>query len=196
MKDSTKTFITRKTKKFSKKNEFLALVFNQSVYFLYIIVFYYNTNIFLDLDEIRAKEVAISSISIEKRLKVQRNALLLEDIRSFIFTYYKKYPYHLLYSTMEDDGHSLFTCTRGESQAFREEVYGFRDKLRTSKCIASYTACFHCFLPQVYCRRWTSKRDGGFERDNKVEGYSFPDFLLSFLIVGLSIPEYLSGYID
>ncbi len=70
MKESTKTSITRKTKKFSKKNEFLALVFNQSVYFLYIIVFYYNTNIFLDLDEIRAKEVAISSISIEKRLKV------------------------------------------------------------------------------------------------------------------------------
>ncbi len=93
---------------------------------------------------------------------------------------------------MEDDGHSLFTCTRGESRAFREEVYGFRDRLRTSK----HTAYFYCFLPQVYYRRWISKRDGGFKRDNKVEEYSFPDFLLSFLIVSLSIPEYLSGYID
>ncbi len=97
---------------------------------------------------------------------------------------------------MEDDGHSLFTYTRGESRAFREEVYSFRDRLRTSKCITSYTAYFHYFLPQVYCRRWISKRDGGFKRDNKVKEYSFPDFLLSFLIVGLSIPEYLSGYID
>ncbi len=26
--------------------------------------------------------------------------------------------------------------------------------------------------------------------------YTFPDFLLSFLIIGLSIPEYLSEYID
>ncbi len=197
MKESTKTSITRKTKKFSKKNnEFLALVLNHAVYFLYIIVFYYNTNIFLDLDEIQAKEVAISSISIEKRLKVQRNALLLEDIGSFIFTYYKKCPYHLLYSTTEDDRHSLSTCTRGESRAFQQEVYRFRDRLRTSKSIASYTACFHCFLPQDYCRRWLAKRDGGFERDNKVKECTFPDFLLSFLIVGLSIPEYLSGYID
>ena len=112
MKESTKTSITRKTKKFSKKNnEFLALVLNHAVYFLYIIVFYYSTNIFLDLDEIRAKEVAISSISIKKRLKVQRNALLLEDIRSFIFTYYKRCPYYLLYSTIKDDGYSLSTCT-------------------------------------------------------------------------------------
>jgi len=29
-----------------------------------------------------------------------------------------------------------------------------------------------------------------------VKEYTFPNFLLSFLIVGLSIPEYLSGYID
>jgi hypothetical protein len=29
-----------------------------------------------------------------------------------------------------------------------------------------------------------------------VKECTFPDFLLSFLIVGLFIPEYLSGYID
>jgi len=29
-----------------------------------------------------------------------------------------------------------------------------------------------------------------------VKEYTFPNFLLSFLIIGLSIPEYLSGYID
>jgi len=29
-----------------------------------------------------------------------------------------------------------------------------------------------------------------------VKEYTFPNFLLSFLIIGLFIPEYLSGYID
>jgi len=29
-----------------------------------------------------------------------------------------------------------------------------------------------------------------------VKEYTFPDFLLSFLIISLSIPEYLSRYID
>ncbi len=102
----------------------------------------------------------------------------------------------MIYSTNDDVNHTLFECSQEESREFRNEVICFRDKLRRSKSIASYSCCFYCFLPHIYCRRWRDNGKGRFLNIPGVKECSYPDFTLFYLIVGLSIPGYLSGYID
>ena len=105
------------------------------------------TNYSLDLEDIRARESRILSITTEKRRETQRAALDIEGLRDYIFGNSDKYPWHSLYDTKESSDYLLRECNREESRGFREKLSTFRFYLRSSKAIAPYTACFDYFLP-------------------------------------------------
>jgi len=149
-----------------------------------------------DLDEIRAREVAISSISIENRRNKQEEALNLEETKALIQASYDNCPWCLANEELAVGGHTLLGCSKAESRSLKTKVYEFRQYLRSYTAIAPYSACFDCYLPQELCRKWSSRGGRGFIRNKAEESYSYPDFVIPIFVVGLSIEGFSSGYLD
>ena len=151
------------------------------------------TNKVLDLEEIRARETAISSISIEKRAKIQRIALEYEEFKEYLPHLYSLCPWCLIYSPEASNEHLLPKCQSEGSKESRGLFFTLVRFFRDKKVISNFSACFHCFLPQELCERFTLKPGGGYSysRDKRC---TYPDFLPAYFAVSLSLEINDLGY--
>ena len=154
--------------------------------FIYIILIY-----FIDLDQ--SQERSFSFILEEKRVLLRQEALEFEETKRLIQANYDICLW-CLFNYKARHSHTLFECREKGYQARLEVYQGFRDYLRNKRILAPYTACFYYFLPQDLCRRWKGVEGRGFIRDKKENRCSFPDFLISTIAIGFSIPQYTKEY--
>jgi hypothetical protein len=132
------------------------------------------------------KEEAIAEISLKKKEKSKSQAQYLEISQRYLSTYHQQCPY-CLWKANRDSYHPFQKC-RFASKSLKDKFYNLSYTLRHGKYIQGYLTCTFCFLPRVLCQKWQLDDQNTLRQSKK--DCSYPDFLVSTLVVGLEIDSF------